>query len=64
MDDDALLRSIISTPEGRRKLAESMTQPFRCGGLGYDPDGTPFYWSGGQKDYERARPLRSVLGRP
>lgn len=34
----------ISTPEGRQQLAESMTQPVRCGGLDYvGPHNIPIY---------------------
>lgn len=37
------LAELLGTPEGRRRIAESMAQPRRCGGLDYDPDGTPIY---------------------
>lgn len=40
------LEELLKTPEGRKKLADSMIQPFRCGGADYI-DGKIHYRSGG-----------------
>jgi len=49
MDDR--IRDLISTPEGRAKLAASMAQPKRCGGMHWDTEGYLCYRNG-----ERAAP--------
>lgn len=35
------------TPEDKKKLAESMFNPVRCGGCDYDEKGRPWYVHGG-----------------
>lgn len=43
-EKEALIARVIQTPEGRRRLAESMYRPIRCGGWDY-------------KHYPRNRPV-------
>lgn len=43
---DETLKKYISTPEGRKKLAESMVVPIRCGG-GHYVDGKLHLFIGG-----------------
>ena len=37
------MKALLSTPEGRAKLASHMIVPIRCGGCDYDPDGKRVY---------------------
>lgn len=46
-DKDKELKELLSTPEGRKKLADGMVQPVRCGGVDY-VDGQKRYRAGGR----------------
>ena len=43
----SVLKKMLQTEEGRKKIAASMKQPIRCGGLDYI-DGKPFLRIGGK----------------
>lgn len=43
----AVLNEYLATAEGRKKLAESMVVPVRCGGCHYDSDGKAWLYLGG-----------------
>lgn len=49
------LSEILTDPEVLKRLAESMVEPRRCGGMDYDKDGNPRYWIKG-------KPYPTILG--
>lgn len=61
MTKEQYIQELISTPEGVELLAAHMVQPTRCGGQGYDADGTPYLIGGGWAHYADGtkRPLRA-----
>ena len=61
----ASLQQLLSTPEGRAKIAASMVSPMRCGGCNYDEQGRRVYMYGGVRmleDSEQHQALRKKHG--
>ena len=45
------LRQMLSTPEGRAKIAAAMVSPTRCPGMSYDEKGRRYWLRGTVRHY-------------
>lgn len=54
------IEEALKDPTFRRKLAESMAIPLRCGGCDYDDQGRRFYIFGGRRVLEDSEEYRAI----